>query len=153
MHETSVKIVPPIDPERRRLPDGMPQIVGEAARFVGYGLISYVLGIALSAFFGEVIGIREEVSVALTLVILFVTNFWLSRRFVFRAAGHSGNQFVRFVSTSLAMRGVEYMLFFMLLRFLHVHYLVALTLAMGFSGSAKFLLYRTIVFGKDRAKA
>jgi putative flippase GtrA len=102
----------------------------------------------LSALFGEVIGFHEEVSVALTLMILFVVNFGLARRFVFRASGHKGKQFVRFVSTSLAMRGAEYLMFLALVRLAHAHYLFALTLALAFSGCGKFLLYRTVVFGR-----
>jgi putative flippase GtrA len=132
--------------EHQKLREFVRQIAGEAARFVGYGLISYVLGIALSAFFREIVGLREEVSVALTLVILFVTNFWLARRFVFRATGHKGKQFALFVTTSVAMRGVEYTTFLALLRIFDVYYLLALTLAMGISGAAKFVLYRTVVF-------
>jgi putative flippase GtrA len=123
------------------------RIVGEAARFIGYGLISYALGIGLSAFFREVLGLYEEVSVALTLTILFIVNFWVVRRFVFRALGHKVRQFVRFVSMSLAMRGAEYVMFLGLLRVMHAHYLIALTLAMGLSACGKFLLYRNVVFG------
>jgi putative flippase GtrA len=116
---------------------------------VGYGLISYALGLGLSSLFGEVIRLHEEVAVGLTLVILFVVNFGLARRFVFRASGHKGKQFIRFVSTSLAMRGAEYLMFLALVRVAHAHYLLALTVAMLFSGCAKFLLYRTVVFGRS----
>jgi putative flippase GtrA len=143
----------PLTSEQQKLRDFIRQILGEAARFVGYGLISYALGIALSAFFREIIGLREEVSVALTLGILFVTNFWLARRFVFRASGHKGKQFALFVTTSVVMRGVEYMVFLALLRIFDVYYLLALTLAMGISGAVKFLLYRTVVFRKRKTKA
>jgi putative flippase GtrA len=123
------------------------RIAAEAGRFVGFGLISYGLGIGLSAFFREVLGLHEEVSVAFTLVILFVVNFWLVRRFVFRSLGHKVNQFVRFVSMSLTMRGAEYVMFLGFLRVMHHHYLLALTLAMVLSACGKFLLYRNVVFG------
>jgi putative flippase GtrA len=151
MQQDLVKGVPP--PERQRMAEHVRQIAGEAGRFVGYGLISYAFGVGLSSLFGEVIGLHEEISVGLTLVILFIVNFGLARRFVFRASGHKGKQFVRFVSTSLAMRGAEYLIFLTLVRVAHAHYLVALTLAMGFSGCAKFLLYRTVVFGRSLSRA
>jgi putative flippase GtrA len=140
-------------PNRQRTLELARQLAGEAGRFVGYGLISYAFGVGLSALLREVIGLHEEVAVGLTLVVLFVLNFWLARRFVFRATGHKGKQFVRFVSTSLAMRGAEYVVFLTLLRVLHHHYLLALTIAMGFSGLAKFLLYRTVVFGRPLSGA
>jgi putative flippase GtrA len=151
MHQSLVKHLAPAN--RQRTLELARQIAGEAGRFVGYGLVSYALGIGLSALFREVIGLHEEVSVGLTLVILFLVNFWVARRFVFRSSGHKAKQFVRFVSTSLAMRGAEYVMFLTLLRVLHHHYLLALTLAMGFSGFAKFLLYRTVVFGRSPSGA
>jgi putative flippase GtrA len=122
------------------------KIVGEASRFVGFGFVSYGLGVGLTAFFREVLGLHEEVSVAFTLVILFLVNFWLVRRFVFRSFGNELKQFLRFVSMSAAMRGAEYVMFLGLLRVMHAHYLLALTVAMVVSACAKFLLYRTVVF-------
>src|SRR5262245_31074604 len=151
MQQDLVKDGPQVD--RQKTLELLRQLAGEAGRFVGYGLISYAFGMGLSSLFGEVIGLHEEVSVGLTLVILFVVNFGMARRFVFRASGHKGKQFVRFVSTSLAMRGAEYLMFLALVRVAHAHYLFALTLAMAFSGLAKFLLYRTVVFGRPLSGA
>ena len=119
---------------------------GEAWRFVGFGLFSYALGLGFAFVFREVFHLPAQRSVALTLAILFVLNFWLSRRFVFRAAGHAGRQFLTFVVTSLAMRGGEYALFHLLFQALHLHYLAALTAALVISNGIKFFLYRTVVF-------
>lgn len=121
-------------------------LLSEASRFVGFGVVSYGLGLGLSALFREVIGLHEKVAVALTLAILLIFNFWLSRRFVFRSNGNARNQFVLFVGTSFVMRLGEYGLFYTLLELLSLHYLVALTLAMMISSCMKFLIYRIFVF-------
>ena len=82
------------------------------------------------------------------LAILIVFNFWLSRRFVFRATGNVRSQFSRFLSTTVLMRGVEYLLFLLLYRVFSLHYLLALTISLGLSTCIKFFVYRGLVFGQ-----
>ena len=123
------------------------RVASEAVRFLCVGLFSYSFGIGLAAFLREIIGLRPEISVALSLAVLVVTNFWVARQWVFRAAGRADTQFLRFVLTSAVMRSGEYLLFWLLLRTGGVHYLVALTISMGISTCIKFVLYRTLVFG------
>jgi putative flippase GtrA len=120
----------------------------EAGRFLGVGMLSYSLGLGLSALFREGLGLPAEYSVALTLAILFLINFWLSRRYVFRAGGDARKQFALFVITASAMRGGEYAAFYLLFQFAHLHYLAALTSAMVISNGLKFFLYRALVFGR-----
>lgn len=119
---------------------------GEAGRYVCAGLVSYTLGLGLSALFREGLRFTEEHAVALTLTILFLINFWLSRRFVFRADGSATKQFALFAATSFGMRAGEYGMFYIFLQFLHLHYLAALTAALLISNALKFFLYRTLVF-------
>jgi putative flippase GtrA len=122
------------------------RIRSEAARYIGIGLIAYALGLGLAALFRERLEFSAELSIALTLVTLLVANFWLSRRLVFRAEGNTVRQFVAFVATSLGMRMGEYVLFYMLLKLLHLHYLIAFTIALMMSNGLKFCLYRSLVF-------
>lgn len=126
-------------------------LAGELIRFGSVGLFSFALGAGLSALFSEVLGLRAEASVAISLGILLVTNFWLSARFVFRTAERvSYGHFARFAGTSLLMRGSEYVLFLVLFRIAGLHYLIALTVAMALSSCVKFFLYRGYVFGRGR---
>ena len=126
-------------------------IVAEAARFLGVGVLSYGFGIGLAALFREVVGLRPEVSVALSLAVLVITNFWLARRWVFRSFGRVDRQFARFVLASTGMRSAEYGLFW-LLHWLGVpHYLLSLTIAMGLSTCVKFIVYRALVFAGGTA--
>ena len=117
----------------------------EAQRFVLAGIVSFGLGLALSAVLREGIHLREEVAVAIALGVLFLTNFWMSRRMVFRSSGAVPRQIMMFGVTSLTMRGVEYGLF-LVLSTVGLHYLVALALGMAISSLAKFFIYRTLVF-------
>jgi putative flippase GtrA len=129
-------------------------LLPEMQRFVMLGLVSYGLGVALSAMFREVLHFEEHVAVGCSLVILFLINFWLSRNIVFRAAkGHPGRQMALFLGTSMAMRIGEYYGFLLLSKVLGVQYLLALTIAMAISSAAKFFIYRIIVFGRVRDKS
>jgi len=128
--------------------DGRHGLVPEAARFFAAGVLSYSLGVGLAAIFSELVGLRPEASVALSLGVLLVTNFWVARQWVFRSSGGASEQFIRFALTSFVTRGGEYVLFWMLLRIGAVHYLVSLTIAMGISSCVKFVVFRTLVFGR-----
>jgi len=125
---------------------GISVMIGEAARFVGGGLLSYALGIAISLLLREIVGLREEISVGIALVVLLVTNFWINRLYIFRASGAVTGQFFRFAATAVVMRGAEYVLFIAFLRGLGFNYLAALTIALLISNCAKFVLYRMLVF-------
>jgi putative flippase GtrA len=137
---------------QKRFVERMSRLGGEAARFIGLGVISYLLGIGLSALFREILGLSEEISVALSLAILIVVNFWLNKQFVFRAAGSSLPQLVRFAATAVGSRAAEYVMFLALLRWVKLNYLVALTVVLIISSCLKFLLYRQLVFGRQVGK-
>lgn len=129
-------------------PDYPRGVLREAARFLTLGVFSYSLGIGFAVFFREIIGLGADASVGLSLGTLLITNFWLARLWVFRASGRAEGQFVRFALASFAMRGGEYLLFLLLIRLSGLHYLVSLTIAMALSNCLKFVLYRTVVFGR-----
>lgn len=132
------------------LSEAVVNLRGQAARFIGVGLLSYALGLSMSAVLREALHFSAEHAVALTLAVLLVLNFWLSRRFVFLAGGAAIRQFARFGVTSLAMRAGEYALFYALMHLLRLHYLSAFTAALLISNVLKFVLYRQLVFRPDR---
>jgi putative flippase GtrA len=120
--------------------------LAQGTRFLGLGLISYPLGLLITAAVHEWIGLTAELATAIALGCLVVFNFAVSRRFVFRAQGRAAAQLVKFGTASLLMRGMEYMLFVLMLSYGGVHYLVSLAVAMAISATAKFLVYRNFVF-------
>ncbi len=123
-------------------------LVHEIVRYLAAGAFSYGMGIALSAVFHEFAGVRQEIAVALSLTAIIITNFWIARKVIFRASGNAHGQFIRFASTSLIMRLLEYATFMLLLRKAGINYILSLTLAMAMSTCFKFLLYRMFVFRK-----
>jgi putative flippase GtrA len=125
----------------------------EWLRFVGAGVVSYLLGAGLSYLLKEIFSLPSEAAVAISLCVMLVTNYALNRIFVFRAGGGTTGGFLRFAVTSGAMRGVEYLIFLGLLRYAGLNYLVAFSGALVISNVAKFLLYRTVVFGATRESA
>jgi putative flippase GtrA len=121
-------------------------LASEVLRYCAVGVLSYGLGIALAALFHELMGLPQRVAVALSLAIVFTTNFFLGRTFVFRSGGRVHGELARFALASAAMRGVEYLLFLALLDALALNYLVSMTAAMAASTAVKFLLYKKLVF-------
>lgn len=137
-------LVPEQRPSREERAKSLRELLPAALRFLGTGLVSFPLGLGVSALAHELIGWREEIAVACALAVLLVFNFIVSRRYVFRSSGSSRAQMPRFVAVALVMRGVEYLLFLALFR--RVPYLPAMAVAMTLSLAVKFCLYRWWVF-------
>jgi putative flippase GtrA len=127
------------------------RILAQGARFVGVGLVSYPLGLLISAGLHEGLGIPAKVAAAIALGVLLVFNFFLSRHYVFRVRGPANFQLIKFATVSFLMRAIEYVLFLLMLRYTGTHYLMALAAAMAMSAAAKFALYRSFVFGPRSA--
>jgi putative flippase GtrA len=122
-------------------------LIGELMRYAAAGLLSYGMGAGLAALFREVLGLRPEIAVGLSLTILLLTNFFINRVFVFRvSSGNAREHFARFAVATAVLRGAEYLIFLCLLHAFHLQYLVTFTLALIISNAAKFVLYRTVVF-------
>jgi putative flippase GtrA len=120
-------------------------ILSEFGRYLGVGALSYALSVSLSALQHEVLGVPQNVAVAVSLAVVLVTNFVLARVWIFRAAGNASGQFARFVIAAAVMRGFEYVMFLVLAEF--AYYLVALTGSLVVSSALKFVVYRRLVFG------
>ena len=80
----------------------------QGLRFLGAGLITFPVGIGVSALAHEVLGMPEKVAAALALVVLLVLGFLLSRQYVFLSNGRIARQAWRFLLVAAAARGTEY---------------------------------------------
>jgi putative flippase GtrA len=121
-------------------------IADQIVRFLGVGVISFPMGIGVSAFLHEILAWSEEASVGTAMVALLATSFALSRSFIFRATGPARLQLARFLVVALAARTGEYLLFLALLQLAGLPYLWSMTSALLISLSLKFLAYRVWVF-------
>ncbi len=114
------------------------------------GLVSFTLNLGLSALLHELLGVSEELSFGVSLMVVFVVNFLACRYLIFDAAGGNlARQLIAFTLSSLAFRGMEYVAFLLLHSLVGVHYLIAITAVLGVSMIGKFLFYRGAVFVKQ----
>lgn len=116
-------------------------------RFVSLGVLSFALVVGLTAALHELLGVAEEVSYLAALVAAFCVNFTGARYYVYRAA-HApiGRQLMRFLVSSVAFRGGEFLSFVLLHTMAGVQYLIAVGSIMVISFVLKYLFFRTFVF-------
>ena len=125
---------------------GLRIVAKQGLRFLGAGLITFPVGIGVSALAHEILGMPEKVAAATALTVLLVLGFLLSRRYVFLSNGRIARQAWRFLLVAAAARGTEYVLFLAVYVFGGVNYLLSLIIALGISFGFKFILYRGWVF-------
>jgi putative flippase GtrA len=104
--------------------------------------ISFCLPIALH----ELARISEDISVAISLGVVFIVNFITVRVFVFRSKAPAAIQLLLFAASSILFRIAEYLMFLTLFRLFEQHYIVALMIALSASFAAKFFFQRAFVF-------
>ena len=121
-------------------------LLAESLRFALSGLVSFPLGVGVSAFSHEVLGWSGQLAGAAAISVLLVFNFTVARTYTFRSSGAIREQLPRFLLVSISMRGVEYLLFLTFLTFGGIHYLYSLFAALTISFAVKFFLYRSCVF-------
>lgn len=116
-------------------------------RFLNLGALSIALVVGLTAALHELLGIAEQSSYLVALVAAFCINFTGARYYVYRV-GHSpiGRQLMRFLVSSIAFRGGEFISFVLLHTIAGVQYLITVGLIMVTSFVLKYLFYRTFVF-------
>lgn len=121
--------------------------------FTRFGMLS---GLSFGVLFGtvvfqhEVLGVREEIAVIISQILVFVMNFVLKRFLVFRSDQRNvPKQFVSFGLSTLGFRGTEYVCFLFLHTWLGLHYQIALVSIVGSFTLIKFFFYRKYVFLKN----
>ena len=128
-------------------------VAKQGLRFLGAGLITFPVGIGVSALAHEIIGMPEKVAAAVALSVLLVLGFVLSRRYVFLSNGRIARRAWRFMLVATAARGIEYLLFLTLFVFGGINYLLSLVMALGISFVFKFFLYRGWIFSDRHNEA
>lgn len=121
-------------------------VLAEGTRFAVSGLISFPIGVGVSAFAHEMLGWSQQLSGAVAISVLLVFNFAVARAYTFRSSGAIRAQLPKFLLVSISMRGVEYLLFLTFLTVGGIHYLSSLFAALAISFTVKFFLYRSCVF-------
>jgi len=124
------------------------RLVPELLRFIGAGLLTFPLGVGVSALCHEVFGWREQIAGAAGIGTLLLANFAFGRAYVFRSTGRIAYQLPRFLSIALVMRGSEYLMFAGMFAWAHIPYLLAITASLTISSLVKWYVYRTWVFAR-----
>ncbi len=116
-------------------------------RYCLVGAGNFGLSLGLTAFLHEILGAPEELAFGVTLVTLFVINFFVSRHYVYQASdGSARRQFGRFLVSAASFRALEYGAFLLVHTVLGVYYLAAVVAVQVTSFFGKFLFYRAFVF-------
>jgi len=118
-------------------------------RFGMLSVMSFTLNMGTAALLHEVLGVREELSVLVAFVTVFVTNFIACRYFVFESTERGFfRQLAEFALSTGVFRASEYGCFLLLHSVLGVPYLLALLAVIGVSFVVKFVFYQSFVFKK-----
>jgi len=117
------------------------------AQFVRFGLttaMSAGVTVGLPIVLHEVFGVRPQTGAAVAFVIAFLVNFLSLRLMVFRSRHGAGRDFLVFLSSSLAFRGMEYLAFLAILS-AKINYIIGLVSVLTLSTLAKWFWYRRVM--------
>jgi putative flippase GtrA len=115
-------------------------------RYVIASAFSFGLTLLLSFLSKTVVGLNEYTSVAITLLIVFVTNFFVIRILVFKSTSDPKAQLITFAASSLAFRGLDYLLFLFLFSLLGLPYMLALGAGLTFTFILKYIFQKHVIF-------
>lgn len=124
--------------------------IAQLARFGLSSVASATISLGLPALLHEVFGIEQKVAVAISQSSVLLLNFLMIRLFVFRSQGRAGRDLGYYVGSTIAFRGLEFLLFLALFELAGLYYLTALVLTLGTSTAIKFVWYR-FLFGRRTA--
>jgi len=119
--------------------------LGEAIRYGAASGLSAVITLGLPVVLHELAGLDPRLAVAIAFAVVFVVNFLTTRYLVFRDKGSVARSLPRFLASSLAFRGGEY-LGFLGLYHAGLAYWLAQILVVGASFVLKFFTLRRFVF-------
>ncbi|PCI58760.1 MAG: hypothetical protein COB37_12525 [Kordiimonadales bacterium] len=115
-------------------------------RFLLASLASVLISIGGAAFFTEIFNIHMNVSVATSLFLAFLFNFFSMRFFVFRSSASVIPQLIHFGVSSAGFRLLEYLLFLTLAHLFGLQYLISLVIILALSFGAKYIYHNLITF-------
>lgn len=110
--------------------------------------ISATLSLGVPFMLHERFSVAPNLAVMAGLLTAFVVNFLVSKRFVFRSAGETGIQLLRFASVSFLFRAGEYLAFLLVHGAFGLQYMVALVAVLATSLLVKFFVYKLFVFAR-----
>lgn len=137
----------PAGPARRRV------LVGQAIRFLGATGLSATLSMGLPVVLHELFRVPPQIAVAIGFVVAYLVNFIALRLVIFSSDRSVQRDFLNFGLSSLAFRGIEYVLFLALFQFFGLNYILALAAVLFASSIAKFFWYRSIMDGSRGGRA
>ncbi|MGD8451832.1 MAG: GtrA family protein [Phycisphaerae bacterium] len=124
-------------------------------RFCGLTVLSAGVNFGLAIFLHEVVHFSAELAYGLSLITVFVMNFFIMRHFIFAGgrAGHPGRQLALHAAAAVGFRGGEYLAFLGLHTVLGLYYIWAMITVQTASFFAKYVFYGTVVFGSRASSA
>ena len=129
--------------------NALPLRAGKPARYLLLSALSFALTLGITAGLREWFGVPPEISFAVALAVVFVTNFAGMRWWVFRGTERPVIvQFVGFGLSSLSFRGLEYCGYLLLYRIAGIPYLAAAVATIGISFVVKYAVYDSWLFSR-----
>lgn len=96
-------------------------------KFLFISAFSFIINNLFNYTLIELIGINEYLSTSITYVIIFITNFYLCKYFVFNKKSKSINLF-KFTLIVGSLRFLEYISFLVIYPVLGLHYLITINM-------------------------
>ena len=116
-------------------------------RFAGLSAVSFGANLGLTVFLHEGVGVPQRGAYATALVCVFLLNFLGLRYVVYNSRKRTApTQLLGFLMSSLAFRGTEYAVFWVLVGLGTGHYAMLITCIAVLSAGLKFLFLRRTVF-------
>ena len=122
--------------------------VGQLIRYGVSSGASAAVSLGLPVLLHEAFGVEQKLAVAISQASVLLLNFLMIRLFVFRSKSTAKRDLAYYVGSSIAFRGLEYLLFLALFELASLHYFLALLLTLGASTVVKFGWYRFLFHGR-----
>lgn len=130
----------------------LPRRAGAPVRYLLLSGLSFALTLGMTAALHEAFGVSPEISFAVALVVVFLSNFAGMRWWVFRGTSRPAVfQFMGFGLSSLSFRGLEYCGYLVLYRIAGIPYLAAAVATIGISFAVKYVVYDSWLFSRRSA--
>ncbi len=132
--------------------NALPRRAGTPVRYLLLSALSLSLTLGITAGLHEALGVSPEISFAVALGVVFLTNFASMRLWVFRGTHRPVViQFMGFGLSSLSFRGLEYCLYLLLYRVVGIPYFAAAIATIGVSFVVKYVVYNSWLFSRRSA--
>jgi len=133
---------------RARLAHFRDETAGQLLRFGLATGLSAMVSLGVPAFLHEILGVEQKLAVAAGQLSVLLLNFVTIRLFVFRGNGSARGDFLRYLASAAAFRGLEYLTFLLLFELAGLFYLTALVITLATSTLIKFAWYRFLFAGR-----